>query len=81
MFREVEAGRAQLVKGRVRELDLLFDPERSDGPELPSRLDRVLEQCRLADARLSVHHEHAAASAACGFEEPVEHLALATPAE
>ena len=80
-FRELEVGRGQPVKRRVRELDLLLDPERSDGPELPSRLDRVLEQCRLADARLSVHHEHAAVPAACGFEEPVERLALAAPSE
>ncbi len=80
-FRELEARRAQLVKGRVGELHLLLDTERSDGPEPPSRLDRVVEQRRLADARLSIDHQHAAVPAARRFEEPVEHLALAAPPE
>ena len=80
-FQELQTWRAQLVKGGVRELHLLLDPERSDDLELPPRLDRVLQQCRLADARLSVHHEDAAVPAACGLEEPVEHLALAAPPE
>ena len=69
------------MKGRVGELHFLLDPERSDGPELPSGLDRVVEQCRLADTGLSMDHEHAAVPAASGVEEPVEHLALAPPSE
>lgn len=69
------------MKGRVGEFHLLLDPERSEGPELPSGLDRVLEQGRLADARLSVHQEDAAVPAARCLEEPVEHLALAVAPE
>ena len=54
---------------------------RSARPETPPRLDRVLEQCRLADPRLSMHNQDATVAAARGLEEPLEHLALALPAE
>ena len=40
------------------ELHLPLDPDGPGDPELPRRLDRVLEQRGLADARLAVHHQH-----------------------
>jgi len=35
----------------------------------------------LTDARLAVRHQHAATSGAHAGQQPVEHLALALPAE
>ena len=63
-FGELEDRRAQLLKRRVRELHLPFDTDGAGDPELPPRLDRVLQQRGLADARLSVHHQDPAAPAA-----------------
>ena len=64
------------------ELHLPLDARPSRATRKSSRrLDRVLEQRRLADAGLSVHHEDGAVAAPRGLQQPVEHLALALPAE
>ena len=63
------------------ELHLAFDADGAGDAKLLPRLDRVLEQRGLADARLSVQHQDAAAAVARGLEQPVEHLALALAAE
>ena len=63
------------------ELHLAFDSGGAGDPELLRRLDRVLQQRGLADARLAVHHQDPAVPAARGLQQPVEHLALALPAE
>ena len=53
---EFEARRAQLLKRGVGELHLPLDADRAGDPEVAPRLDRVLQQRRLADAGLSVHN-------------------------
>ena len=50
-------------------------------PEVGSRLDRVLEQRSLADARLAVHRQHTAVSSARSLQQAVECDTLALPAE
>ena len=78
---ELEARRAQLLQRREGELHLSLDPDRAGDAEVRRRLDRVLEQRGLADARLAVDHQHAAVTVARGLEQPLEHVALALPAE
>ena len=78
---KLEERGTQLLNRRERELHLRFDPGRPGDPKLAPSLDRVLEQRGLADARFAVHHQHAAAPAAHAVQQPVEHLALAFPAE
>ena len=78
---EVEERQTQLLNRRERELHLRLDPRGPGDPKLGCSLDRVLEQRGLADARLSVHHQHAATPAAYAGQQPVEYLALALPAE
>ena len=63
------------------ELHLALDAGGAGDAEVRRRLDRVLEQGGLADARVAVHDQDAAVPAARGVQQPVEHLALALPAE
>jgi hypothetical protein len=79
--RKVEERGTQLLSRRERELHLRFDPGRPGDPKLARSLDRILEERRLADARFAMHDQHAAAPAAHAVQQPVEHLALAFPAE
>ena len=72
---------AQLLNRRERELHLRLDPGRPRDPKPPPSLDRVLKQRGLADARVAMHHQHAATTAAHTVHQPVEHLPLALPAE
>jgi hypothetical protein len=78
---EVEERGTQLLNRCERELHLRFDPGCPGDPKLARSTDRVLEQRRLADARLAMDHQHAATPAAAAVQEPVEHLPLAFPAE
>ena len=78
---ELEDRRAELLQRRVGELHLPLDARGPDDPKVLARLDRVLEQRGLADARLAVHHQHAAVAVARGVQQPLEHRALALPAE
>jgi hypothetical protein len=48
---------------------------------VPPLLDRPIEQRRLSDARLSVHHQDPALAAARGAQQAAEHLALAPSTE
>jgi hypothetical protein len=70
-----------LLKGRVRELHLALDTRGPQDAKLPPGLDRVLQQCRFAGTRLSIHDQDSTVPAARGLQEPLEHLALALPAE
>jgi hypothetical protein len=78
---ELQDGGAQLLQRRVGELHLPFDADGAGDLELPRRLDRVLQQRGLADARLSVHDQDPAVPAPGGLQQPSEHLALRLPAE
>jgi len=78
-LRKLEERRAQLLERGERELHLPFHPAGSGDAEPLARLDRVLEQSGLADARLAMHHQDAAVSATRCLEQPVEHRTLALP--
>ena len=68
---------AHLVQGGERELDLRFDPGGAHNPEVGCRVDRVVQQRGLADARLAAEHQSAGLAGAHRFEQVVEGLALA----
>ena len=78
---EIEDRRTELLKCRERELHFPFDADRAGDPEVCPRLDRRLEQCGLADARLAVDRQYAAVAVARGFQQAVEHRVLALSAE
>ena len=78
---KLEERGTQLLNRCERELHLRFDPGRPGDPKPAPSLDRVVEQRGLADARFAMHHQHAATPAAHAVQQPVEHLALAFPAE
>jgi hypothetical protein len=42
-------------------------------------IDQVVQQRRLAHARIAAHHQHPTLAGASSFDEPVEHVALAAP--
>jgi hypothetical protein len=79
--REGKNRREQLLKRSEGELDLPFHANRPQDPEPLRRLDRVFEQLGLAHAGLAKDHERPAVPASGGFEEPVECLSLALPAQ
>ena len=78
---KLEERGAQLLKRRKRQLHLPLNPDGTSHAKLPSRLDRPLEQRRLADPRLSMQHQGAAATIARSLQKPVEQLTLAIPPE
>ena len=57
---ELEDRRTELLQRRVVELHLPLDARSPNDAKVLARLDRVLEQRGLADARVSVHHEDGA---------------------
>ena len=65
----------------VVELHLPFDARGPNDAKILARLDRVLEQRSLADAGVPMHDEHGAMTIPRGTQEPLEHRALALPAE
>jgi hypothetical protein len=48
------------MQGRVGELHLRLHAHGSDNPQPRRRLDQVLQQCGLPDARLAEQQQHAA---------------------
>jgi hypothetical protein len=80
-LRELEDRGAQLLERRERKLHLSFDPTGPHDLEVRPRLDRVLQQGGLADARVAVDHQDPTASTARDLQQPLERLALALPAE
>jgi len=76
-----QAGGAELVEGRERKLPLGLVAHRPQHLEPLGRADGVLQQRRLANARLTVDHECSAVAAARPDQQSVEHLALACPPE
>jgi hypothetical protein len=53
-----------------------FDSDRAGDPKVRPRLDHIIEQRGLADARLAVHRQHAAAAVARRLQHAVEHVAF-----
>jgi hypothetical protein len=78
---EVEARRAQLLEGRERELHLPLDSDRASDVKIGRCLERVLEQSRLADARLAVDGQDTSVASPCSLEHAVKNLELALPAD
>ena len=76
----VQHRRAQLMQSGERELHLRLD---AGGPRHPAarRLPgQVVQQRRLADARLAVHHQRPALARAKRPDQPVQHAALGAAA-
>ena len=71
-----EHRRAELVQAGKRELDLRLNSDRPQQPQVRRRIDRVVQQRGLADARLSAHHEGAALPRARRAKQPAESGAL-----
>jgi len=81
VLHEAEERRTELLQHRVVELRLPFDPGGPHDPKAVARLHGVLEQRGLADTGVPVHNEHAAAAVPGGFQQTLEHRALALPTE
>ena len=78
---ELQDRRAELLQRRVVELHLPLDARSPDDAKVLARLDRVLEQCGLADAGVAVHDEDGAVTVPRGIQQPLEHRAFALPAD
>ncbi len=77
----VEHRRAQLVQPGERELHLrLARPRPARRGQPGARSASVLQQRRLADARLAAQHQHRALARPGALQQPVEHVALAAAA-
>ncbi|HLX18853.1 MAG TPA: hypothetical protein VKR23_01765 [Gaiellaceae bacterium] len=78
---QVQAWRANLLKRRKWEFHLAFDAGRTGDTEVRCCFDGVVEQGRFADARLSVHQQHAALAVPRPGQYAVENVALSLPAD
>jgi hypothetical protein len=78
---ELEDRRAELLQRRAVELHLPLDARSPNDAKVLTQLDRVLEQCGLADAGVSVHHEDGAVTVPRGTQQPLGHCAFALPAD
>ena len=78
---ELESRCAQLLNRRVGQLHLALDAGGAGDPKPIRCLDRVPEQCRLADARLAAHDQGSSVTAARAVQQPVKHLPLTVPAK
>ena len=73
--------RAQLLYCGERELHLTFDAGGSDDSHGRGPLDRVVEERCLADSRVAMDDERAAASVTSGLHQPVKGRPLAFPTQ
>jgi DNA-nicking Smr family endonuclease len=64
------------MQRREAELGLRFDPHQADYVEAPSRLDGVIEKCRLSYARFALQHEDGAHAIARCLKEAINLAAL-----
>jgi len=76
---ELEQRGAEPLHRRVVKLHLPLDACGAYHSKILTRLDRVLEQCGLADAGLAVQNQHGMATVPRGIQQPLEHRALASP--
>ena len=72
----IEHRRTHLLKGGERELHLRLDADSPHEPKVLGRPDQVVQQRRLAYARLPAEHERAALTRAHCLEQLVERGAL-----
>jgi hypothetical protein len=67
---------AELMQPGERRLHLGFDARRAGYVTTPSPLGQIVQERRLADARLAADDEHLALPGLGSREEPVEHIAF-----
>ncbi len=79
-FEKLKQWRAEPLHRRIVELHLRLDACGPNNAKALRRLDRVLEQRGLAHAGVSVHHEDGVAAVPRVLQQPLEHRALAFPA-
>ena len=80
-FQAIEHRRQQLVEPGVDQLHLRFDPGRMRYPAARRLLAQVVQQGRLAHARLAAYHEGVALASTYRVQEPVQHVAFPAPAQ
>jgi hypothetical protein len=81
VLHQLEVRQAQPLQRRERQLHLNLDSENAGHTKLSPCLKCALQQRGLAYARLSMHHQDAAAPGAATVQQPVNHVAFTFPAE
>ncbi len=77
----IQHRRAQLMQPGERQLHLRLHPRRARHPATRGVPGHVLQQRRLAHARLTVHHQRPALSRTDRLDQLVEHTALSAAAQ
>ena len=80
MIEPIEHRRAQLMQPGEGELHLRLDTGGTVHTAARRLLDQVLQQRRLAHARLATHDQYPAVPRAHSLNQPVERVAFAAPA-
>ena len=81
MLGELENRRTELLERRIVELDLAIDPDSPNDAKVLTPLDRLVEERRLADSGLPIDDEDGPMTVPRRAQQPLEHRALALPAE
>jgi hypothetical protein len=76
----IQHRRTQLMQPGERELHLRMDARSTHHPAALRLPGRVVQQRRLAHARLAGHHQHPALTRANGIDQPVKDIAFTAPA-
>ena len=71
--------RQQLMDPGEGQFHLRLDTHSTSHPTARGVLDQVLQQCRLAHARLPAHYQRPALTGANRVQEPVQQVAFAAP--
>ncbi|MDT7765346.1 MAG: hypothetical protein QOC63_4766, partial [Mycobacterium sp.] len=79
-FEVIEHRRAQLMHPRERELHLRLDTSGTRHHTARRVLGHVIQQRRLTDTWLTTHDQRPTLTCADSLDQPVESLALASPA-
>jgi hypothetical protein len=81
LLQGLQARNAKLLGRGKRKFFLGFIPDRPEYVKPLSRLHRVVQQCRLANAGFAKYDDRAPVSGAGGVQNSIEHLALALSPE
>jgi hypothetical protein len=76
----IEHRHAQLMQPGERELHLRLDTSGARHQAARRVIGHIIQQCRLAHTRFAAHHQCPALTRADTLDQPVEHLAFASPA-
>jgi hypothetical protein len=80
-FQMVESRGAKLLERRECQLEFPLSPRSPQNPKVRCRRDSLLDEGRLADARLSKHNERFAPAIPSRRQQPVKYSELALPTE